>query len=89
MDWKALTSVGIIEQRAGRTRISPRFLAHAEGTYGRMSILNPHAPLPEVLHSAIGTWKESTAAHRIEATELLAFMQDRNQLGLLQRGIAA
>lgn len=85
MDWQALVNNGIVEQRGGRTRVTARFLAHAEGTHGRMRLLNPGAPLPEVMHMALYTWTNQ----QIHAGELLEFMQDRDQMGAMENRIAA
>jgi hypothetical protein len=80
MDWQALKQNGIVEQRGGLTRITARFLAHAEGTAGRMKLLNPAAPLTEVINMALYAWNPKLTSN---SGDLLEFMQDRGQMGVM------
>lgn len=85
-----LTLAGIVE-RAGRRRsvlrVTPRFLAHAEGTAGRLRMLGfgtPHG----ILEAALETWGDASVTPRRGADCLLELMADRDQLGTLQPFLA-
>jgi hypothetical protein len=81
-----LTLAGILE-RSGRRRsvlrVSPRFMAHAEGTSGRLR-LSGHGPALPVLEVAVRTWDEYHGDAASAARFLEAMLGERHQLGALR-----
>lgn len=88
MDPKLLTRLalaGIVERAGPRRsvlRVTPRFLAHAEGTAGRLRMLGLGTP-HNVLQTALETWGDASLAPRRGADYLLELMRDRDQMGTL------
>ncbi len=82
-----LARSGVLEynrSRAGSVlRPSPRFMAHAEQTAGR---LGAHASLGAVaiLENALATWDEHGLGLRDAARFLADFLGERDQLGALR-----
>lgn len=83
----SLTLAGIIERTGpGRRtlRVTPRFMAHAEGTVGRLHTLGLVCDDVDVLHAALQTWDDFLQDPWSSARFLHQIMADRDQLGQLR-----
>jgi hypothetical protein len=82
----ALALAGVVERsnKARTLRVSPRFMAHAEGTAGRLRLLGLHLQEKDVLHSALSTWDEFHQDAWPAAGFLAQIMTDRDQMGALR-----
>jgi len=82
----SLALAGILE-RSGRgrvvLRVAPRFLAHAEGTAGRLRLQRRGTDL-DALEAALATWDEYHHEPRAGAVFLLGLLEERDQLGALR-----
>lgn len=84
-----LTAAGILERAGGKgaayLRVTPRFLSHAEGTAGRLRLQTGVDDEHAALQSALSTWD----GYRLNAYQGALFLRDlleeRGQLGTLQR----
>lgn len=85
----SLCAHGVLERPAGRPlRVSPRFLAHAEGTAGRMRILGMDADA--ALDAALTEWTgQRDDAARAVLMELLGRQEQWGALRPVFPAIAA
>lgn len=82
-----LTLAGVLARSGGRRsrlRVSPRFLAHAEGTAGRLHMQGRTATPGPVLAAALQTWDDFHGDAHTTARFLEDFLADRDQLGPLR-----
>lgn len=80
----ALAAAGILERTGpGRAvlRASPRFLAHAEGTAGRLRLQGRSTGAEAALEAALVTWDGYRHSPLAGARFLREFLEERNQLG--------
>lgn len=70
---------GIVERSGPRKavlRVTPRFLAHAEGTAGRLRLQAPAASQDEVLEAALLSWDGFGHDARLAAQVLARMIDD-------------
>lgn len=83
-----LASAGILERAGGRgaayLRVTPRFLAHAEGTAGRLRLQTGTDDVHASLVSALTTWDDFTHSPYHAALYLRDLLSERGQLGHLR-----
>ena len=81
----SLASAGILERAGSRRtlRVTPRFLAHAEGTAGRLRLLG-HPDPALVLREALGSWDAYRHDLADGTTALMGFLADHDQFGALR-----
>ena len=86
-----LALAGVVERAGPRRsvlRVTPRFLAHAEGTAGRLRMLGLLGTPQDILESALETWGDLAVAPRRGAHYLAELMSDRDQMASLQPFLA-
>lgn len=86
-----LALAGVVERAGPRRsvlRVTPRFLAHAEGTAGRLRMLGHPGTPQEILESALETWGDLAVAPGRGARYLTGLMADRDQMTSLQPFLA-
>lgn len=82
-----LAAHGIIERAGPRRttlRVTPRFLAHAEGTAGRHHVLHGAIDPRRALKDAIETWGGLGVAADLAVATLYELMDARGQWGRLR-----
>lgn len=70
--------------RRNRLRVNPRFLAHAEGTAGRLHLQGRPVGSVQALEVALTTWDGFAGDACHAAAFLETFLADRHQLGALR-----
>ena len=84
----ALAAASVVERAPGRhgshLRVSPRFLAFAEGTAGRLRLQGRGSGPEQTLEVALQAWDEFAGDARRAAMLLAGMLADGHQLGLVQ-----
>lgn len=83
----SLVMANIVERAGpGRAtlRVTPRFMAHLEGTAGRLRVQGHPARDRPLLEAALATWDEHFVAPRAGAGFLADLLAERQQWGTLQ-----
>lgn len=83
-----LVAAGIVERAGARgrahLRVTPRFMAHAEGTRGRLRMQGQETAGLRLLEHAVGTWDDLCVDPRAGARMLQQLLGDREQWGTLR-----